>query len=160
MMNKEHIATAKGMNLGISRKFAVEIGRFIKRKKVSKVKTLLEGVIEIKVAVPFTKYHFDLGHKKGSIGPGRFPVSAAKEILYLVKSAEMNAINKNFDMENVYVSNVLVGMGNTTHRAGRLRGRLAKKTHVEIILEEKEVKKEDKKKVQKKWLKENLSQRK
>lgn len=150
MDNKEHIATAKGMNLGISRKFAVEIGRFIKRKKLAKVKTLLKGVMEVKVAVPFTKYNFDLGHKRGSIGPGRFPVSAAKEILYLVKSAEMNAINKNFNMDNVYVTNVLVGMGNTTHRAGRLRGRLAKKTHVQIVLEEKEIKKEGNKKVQEK----------
>ncbi len=150
MMNKEHIATAKGMNLGISRKFAVEIGRFIKGKKLSRAKILLEGVIVQDVAVPFTKYNFDLGHKRGSVGPGRFPVKASKEILYLIKSAEMNAINKNFDIENIYVNNILVGKGSTTNRGGRARGRQAKRTHIEIILEEKEKKQEDKKKVQKK----------
>src|SRR3989338_6593868 len=113
MENKEHIATAKGENLGISRKFAVE------------------------VAVPFRKYHMDLGHKRGSIGPGRFPAKVAKEMLRLLNSAEKNALNKGLDLESLYVARVVANKGNTQMKPGRHRGRKAKRTHIEITLGEK-----------------------
>ena len=145
MEKSEHTATARGSNIGISTKFTVEVAKFIKGKNVEKAKTLLEEVIQKKTAVPFTRFTFDLGHKRGSVGPGRYPVKAAEEILALLRSAEMNAGNKGLDMNNLYVASAIASKGNTQMRPGRHRGRHAKRTHFVITLAEKEIKKTDKK---------------
>jgi len=145
MENNAHIATAKGENLRISRKFAVEVATFIRGKALADAKKKMENVMALKVAVPFRKYHMDLGHKRGPMGPGRFPANVAKEILHLLKSAEMNALNKGLDAESLYVLRIVANRGNTQMKPGRLRGRKAKRTHIEITLAEKEKKKTEKK---------------
>ena len=145
MEHNAHIATAKGENLRISRKLAVEVATFIRGKTLTDAKKKMENVMALKVAVPFRKYHMDLGHKKGHIGPGRFPSNVAKEVLRLLKSAEMNAVNKGLDAESLYVSRIVSHRGNTQMKPGRLRGRKAKRTHIEITLTEKEKKKTEKK---------------
>jgi large subunit ribosomal protein L22 len=145
MITNEHLATARGSNLGISTKFAREIGKFVCGKKVSTAKKLLNEVIDLKIAVPFKRYNFDLGHKRGSVGPARFPVKAAKEMLNIIESAEMNATNKGLDEDNLYVYRVISNKGSTQFKAGRHRGRHAKRTHIQVYLAEKERKKEEKK---------------
>lgn len=150
MEKNEHTATAKGENLGISRKFAVEVTGFIRGRTLVDAKKKMEDVIALKVAVPFKRYHMDLGHKRGPMGPGRFPGKVAKEVLLLLKSAEMNAENKGLDKESLYVSRAVAHKGSTQMKAGRHRGRHAKRTHIEIALAEKEKKKDLKKTVQKK----------
>ena len=145
MEHNVHIATAKGENLRISRKFAVEVATFIRGKSLADAKKKMEGVMALKVAVPFRKYHMDLGHKRGHLGPGRFPAHVAKEVLLLLKSAEMNALNKGLDGESLYVFRVVANKGNTQMKPGRHRGRKAKRTHIEITLVEKEKKKTEKK---------------
>ncbi len=149
MENKEHIATAKGENLSISRKFAVEVTGFIRGRTLVDAKKKMEDVIALKVAVPFKRYHMDLGHKRGSIGPGRFPSKVAKEILRLLNSAEMNAQNRGLDIESLFVSRAVANKGSTQMKAGRFRGRHAKRTHIEIALAEKEKKKTEQKKEKK-----------
>ena len=146
MENKEHIATAKGENLGISRKFAIEVATFIRGKSLTLAKKNMRDVMALKVAVPFRTYHMDLGHKKGHLGPGRFPTKVAKEILRLLNSAEMNALDKGLDMESLYVARVVANKGNTQMKPGRHRGRRAKRTHIEITLAEKEKKETNKSK--------------
>ncbi|MBS3170281.1 50S ribosomal protein L22 [Candidatus Woesearchaeota archaeon] len=150
MTENEHIATARGTNLGISTKFATEIARFVRGKSLVKAKKELNGVLEQKVAVPFKRYIFDLGHKRGASGPGRYPIKATKEILVLLESAEANAENKGLDKELLYVQNVIANKGTTQVRAGRKRARHTKRTHVQVILVEKEKKKEEKSKEEKK----------
>ncbi len=145
MENKQHIATAKGENLALSRKFAVEVATFIRGKSLADAKKKMQDVMTLTVAVPFRKYHMDLGHKPGPMGPGRFPVKVAKEMLRLLNSAEMNALNKGLDLESLYVARVVANKGNTQMKPGRHRGRKAKRTHIEITLAEKEKKKTEKK---------------
>ena len=142
MENKQHIATAKGENLGLSRKFAVEVATFIRGKSLADAKKKMQDVMTLKVAVPFRKYHMDLGHKPGPMGPGRFPTKVAKEMLRLLNSAEMNALNKGLDIDSLYVARVVANKGNTQMKPGRHRGRKAKRTHIEITLAEKEKKKQ------------------
>ncbi|MDP3728811.1 MAG: 50S ribosomal protein L22 [bacterium] len=149
MEDKQHIASAKGENLNISRKFAVEVTSFIRGKTLVDAKKKMENVIALTVAVPFKRYHMDLGHKRGHLGPGRFPTKVAKEILRLLNSAEMNAQNKGLDIDSLYVSRAVANKGNTQMKAGRHRGRHAKRTHIEIALAEKEKKKIEKKEAKK-----------
>src|SRR3989338_4110817 len=73
MEDTQHIASARGNNIGISRKFAVEVAGFLRGKNLADAKKKMEDVIALKVAVPFKRYHMDLGHKRGPMGPGRFP---------------------------------------------------------------------------------------
>lgn len=150
MTENEQIATARGTNLGISTKFAMEVARFVRGKSLIKAKKDLENVLLQKVAVPFKRYHFDLGHKRGASGPGRYPLKTTQEILTLLESAEANADNKGLDKESLYVKSIITNKGSTQVRAGRKRARHAKRTHVEIILAEKEKKKEEKKEKDKK----------
>ena len=142
MEERQHIASARGNNFDVSTKFAVEVATFIRGKNLAAAKKLIQGVIDKTVAVPFKRYHMDLGHKRGSIGPGRYPVKVAEEVLKLLNSAEMNATNKGLDIDSLYISKVIANKGNTQMRPGRHRGRHAKRTHIELILVEREKKKE------------------
>lgn len=144
MGNNKHIASARGNNIRVSRKFAVEVAGFLRGRSLTDAKKKMEGVIALKVAVPFKRYHMDLGHKRGPMGPGRFPVHVAREVLLLLKSAEMNAQNKGLDIDSLYISHIVANKGNTQMKAGRLRGRHAKRTHIELVLAEKEKKKAEK----------------
>lgn len=148
MAEEEHIASAFGRNLDISKKHSVEIGKFIRYRDLSKAKSLLENVILKKVAVPFTKYNRDVGHKKGKIAAGRYPVKAATKILGLLNSAESNAEDKGLDVDNLFVSEFISNKGNGAMHHGRKGSREMKRTHVYIALEEKEEEKpkEEKKK--------------
>ncbi len=148
-MDREHQAIARGTNLAISKKFCVEIAKFIRGRDLDKAKGLMNGVISKSVAVPFTKHNRDLGHKPGRIAAGRYPVKAAKVVLSLLEAAEMNAMNKGLDSEALYVAEIMANKGTGQMKGGRQRGREAKRTHIDIVLMEREGKKKAKKKEEK-----------
>ena len=102
-MAEKMSATAKGMSLPISRKQAVEVCRFIKRRDIAAVRRRLNRVLELKMAVPSTKFKRDIPHRSGSVGPGRFPIKAAKAILDVVNSAVSNAENKGMKASSLYI---------------------------------------------------------
>lgn len=129
-------AIANGINLGISRKESVEICRLIRNKPVDKAKKILERVIEKKEAVPYKRYLMSVPHRKGKIGPGRYPVKASEKILLLIKSAEANAENKGMS-KNLVISHISAHKGETQSRYGRKMGKKAKRTHIKIIVKEK-----------------------
>lgn len=135
MENKE--AMARGNDLPVSWKSVVMVGNFIRGKTVAKSKTLLEQVIKMKVAVPFTKFNKDRGHKKGEIAAGRYPVKTAQEVLNLLNSAESNAINLGMDAGNLVVSRFIGNQGPTSWRFGRKRRRQAKRSHIQLFVAEK-----------------------
>jgi len=129
-------AIANGMNIGISRKESVEICRLIRNKPVEKAKKILEKVIEKKVAVPYKRYLGSVPHRKGNIGPGRYPIKASQKILSLIKSAEANAEQKGMS-KNLLISHISAHKGETQSRYGRKMGKKAKRTHIKIIIKEK-----------------------
>lgn len=135
MEHKE--AMARGNDLPVSWKSVVMVGNFIRGKTVAKSKILLGQVIKMKVAVPFTKFNKDRGHKKGEIAAGRYPVKTAQEVLNLLESAESNAVNLGMDAGNLVVSRFIGNQGPTSWRFGRKRRRQTKRSHIEIFLAEK-----------------------
>ncbi len=139
-MEKAHIATAKGMNLPLSRKHSVEVASFIRGKEVSKVKKMLDKVLKKESAVPFKRFNRDKGHKRG-MAAGRFPENSTKAILSLIESAEANAQNKGLNTQSLVLSSIIVNQGTTQWRHGRQRRRQAKRCHIEVALTEKEEKK-------------------
>ncbi|HII15288.1 MAG TPA: 50S ribosomal protein L22 [Nanoarchaeota archaeon] len=138
------MAKAKGLSLPISRKQAVEVCRFIKKRDVASARKRLERVMALKMAVPSTKFKRDIPHRSGSVGPGRFPIKAAEAILGILNSAVSNAENKGMKASSLYISMASACKGPTAWRYGRLSRRHAKRTHVELWLEEAAEKKQEK----------------
>ncbi len=130
----ENSAKAVGLALPISRKQCVNICNTLRGMNVQKAKKLLEQVIDKKKAISYTVYNKNTGHKAG-MGPGSYPVTACQNILGLLKSAEANAQFKGLSTGNLVIRNASAQKGPSTYHFGRQRTK-AKRTHVELVLEE------------------------
>lgn len=118
-------------NVPISKKYSVEICRFIKGKTIEKAIRELEEVLKHKKAVPMKQ---ESPHKKGkNIVGGRYPKNATEHFIKILKSAAANA-NAN-GIENPFISGAIANF------AYRPRGRFGrwqrKRTHINIIASEK-----------------------
>jgi len=140
-MESENTVKASGINLPISRKHAVEVCNWIRKKNTAKAKEMLNNVIKKKVAVPFRRFNRDVGHKRGKIAAGRYPKKCCTYMLKLIESAEANAQNKGLNKEGLFIKSLVPNQGSSIMRYGRRRGIMAKRTHIDIVLEERSVKK-------------------
>ena len=145
--DKEHMARSYGRELSVSKKYAVEICKFIRNKNLEKAKKILQDVVDLKKAIPFTRFNKDLGHKK-KIGPGKYPVKTAEQILKMFKELEANAQQKGLSTANLQIVHISAKKGSAQWRYGRKRRRRMKRTNIEIVVEEKTPK--EKKKVEEK----------
>ena len=132
----EHMARAAGVALPISFKQSVEISSFIKNKSTSEAKKLLQNVTEKKIAIPFTRYNWDLGHKK-KIGPGRYPEKASKTFIKLIEDVEANAQFKGLNTSNLMIAHISAHKAGKAWHYGRKTRRKMKRTNLEIFVEEK-----------------------
>ncbi|MBW2988985.1 50S ribosomal protein L22 [Candidatus Woesearchaeota archaeon] len=138
--DKENMARAVGRSIPISTKFSVEICNLIRNKKTGRAKEILKNVIAGKEAIEFKRFKRDLSHKKG-MGPGRYPKNASIEILKLIECAEANAQFKGINTSDLYIPHINAQLASRPWRYGRQRRRKAKRTHIEIIVQESENKK-------------------
>ncbi|MBR9691213.1 50S ribosomal protein L22, partial [Candidatus Woesearchaeota archaeon] len=136
--NQEHMAKATGRSLPISPKQSVEICNFIRNKNLQRAKKILDDVILEKIPVPYKRYNRSIGHKTGKLSVGRYPIKACKQILSILKSAESNAQTKGLNTSNLVITSLIANKGSKQYRYGRQRGRRMKRTHIEVVLEEKE----------------------
>jgi len=138
-------AKAYGRDLGISTKKSVEICNNIRGKKLTKAEQILEKAITKERPIVMKRYIRDAAHKKG-MATGKYPVKAANSILKILKNAESNAQNKGLSTKDMVVQHVVAHKASTPWRYGRQRRRKTKRTHIEIVLLEKKLPKEAKKK--------------
>ena len=134
--NKENMARALGSALPISFKQSVEICSFIKNKSAADAKKILGNVVEKKSAIPFTRFNFDLSHKK-KIGPGRYPEKASKQFIKLIEEVEANAQFKGLNTSNLVITHISAHNSGKAWHYGRKSRRRMKRTNVEIVIEEK-----------------------
>ncbi len=148
MTTDMHSASVMGKDLSISTKQAIVISKYIRGKKLSWVKERLGKVLEFEVAVPFTVRKKGIGHRKGHMSSGRYPQKATKEVMKLIKSVEANAQNKGLDTNELYISEIIPNKASRPRHPGRQLGTRMRRTHLEIIVEEriKEKKTENKEK--------------
>jgi len=133
-------AKAIGRDMPVSPKMSREICGMIRGMKVETAVSALEGVIELKRAVPLKRYNKRVSHKKGT-GPGRYPQKAAKAILGVVQSAVTNAEYKGLDAETMVISTVSASRGRTIPgHMPRAHGRATQwdqnTVNIEVIIEE------------------------
>jgi len=145
----EHTARAMGVNLPISRKNAIEICNFIRSRNTEKAKKILKNTIEMKQPIPFTRFNWNVGHRRGKMASGRYPIKASEQILRLIDQVETNAQDKGLDTNNLVIRHINAHKGETAWHFGRKRRRRMKRTNLEIIVEEKESKKENHKETRK-----------
>ncbi|MBI2656888.1 50S ribosomal protein L22 [Candidatus Woesearchaeota archaeon] len=140
--NEEHMARAIGMAMPISFKQSVEICSFIRKKNVNDAKKILQNVVEKKFAIPFKRYNFDLGHKKGT-GPARYPEKASRELIKLIENVEANAQFRGLNTSNLVIAHISAHKAGKAWHYGRKSRRKMKRTTIEIIVEEKAKKAEN-----------------
>ena len=121
-------------------KFAREVAGMIRGMKVDTARQALEDVIDKKRAVPLKRYNKRVSHKPG-VGPGRYPVKAAKAILGVLDSAASNAEYKGLDVSNMAIATISVARGRTIPgHMPRAHGRATQwnqeTVNLEIIIEE------------------------
>ena len=143
----ENAAKSVGISLEISTKKSIEICNAIRGKPLTKAKKILQDAAAIKIPIPMKIYNDNTGHKAG-MAAGRYAVNACQKILLVLESAEANAQAKGLATNNLVVKHVSAQQGPKTWHYGRHRRREAKRTHIEVILNE--VKNIEKKKETKK----------
>jgi large subunit ribosomal protein L22 len=130
---KKEFAVVNAVNVPVSTKYAVEICKFIKKKKIGDAIRDLEEVIAKKKHIPMIG---EYGHKHGrgkiASGAGKYPVDASKHFIVLLKSLSGNA-NAN-DMNEPYVAEA------NANKAPRPMGRFGrwerKRSHVKLVARE------------------------
>ncbi len=130
----------RGVDLSISTKHSIEICNFIRHKPIDKVRNYLELVLQEKEALPLRRFHKDRGHRRGNMGPGFYPKKATKEFISLLDSLKANAQNQGLNPTDLVISRAIANKASIPHRYGRQRGIKAKRTHIEIVAEEKSTK--------------------
>lgn len=134
--NKENMAKAKSLSLPLSPKHCIEIFNFIRNKEVKEAKKILTRVINKEAAIPFRRFNGDVGHKKG-MAAGRFPEKSSKGIIKLLEAAEANAQFKGLNTSDLVIRHICANRAAKTMRYGRKRSRRAKRTSIEVVVEEK-----------------------
>jgi len=132
----ENDAAAVGMALPISTKQAIEICTFIRGKKLERAKVIMDNVINEREAIPFKRFTDGIGHRKGSLAGGRYPMKACTEILKMLNSAQANAQFKGLSSSDLIVRHISAQRASTTWHYGRRRAK-AKRTTIELVLTEK-----------------------
>lgn len=135
---KENMARAMGKHLDLSTKDAIEIANFLRGKSTEKAKAILNRVFEYTQAIPYKRFTNGLGHRPGKgIAAGRYPQKASKHFLDLIEQAEANAQSKGLSSD-LMIIHLAAQKGPTTWHYGRQRRRQAKRTHLEIVVQEME----------------------
>jgi large subunit ribosomal protein L22 len=130
-------ATARLKNARISTKASIELANHIRGHTTKNAKEVLHQVINKDKAVPFKRFTDGVGHKKGAMDAGRFPVKASEAFLELIRNAENNAENQGLSTDLV-ITHLSVNRGTTQRNYGRQRGRTRKATHVDLTVTEQE----------------------
>ncbi len=137
----EKSAIAKGVDLNISLKDSVNIAHHLRGKKLTHAREIIDRAIKKEIPIPYFRYLDSVSHRKGKVGPGRFPVKALKAFRDVLDNAEANAEFKNLDTGNLVIVHISAYKGrmikNYTPKAyGRSGGLNRDLITLEVVLEE------------------------
>ena len=108
---KEHSARAMALDLPISTKQSIEICSAIRSKPLEKAKEILKRVIKLKTPIPFKRFKLNVGHKRGPLAAGRYPIKASEYILKLLNQVETNAQDKGLNTDNLVIKHIKADYG-------------------------------------------------
>ncbi len=143
--NEKKSAKAIAKNQPVSTKYATELCREMKNKKLSNVEKRLQRIIEKKEFLPLRTYNKKVAHRKGDsvsgVKSGRFPEKLCKITTTLLESVKANADFKGLDSENLLITHCFASRGfgrRSVQPKGHISGkrRRSKSTHIEVIVTE------------------------
>ncbi len=143
--DEKKVTKAIAKNQRASLKYATELVREIKGKRVSKVEEVLNRILEKKEFLPLRRYKKKIGHRKGkaksSTKTGRYPIRTVNVFLNLLNTVKANADYKGLDAENLVITHAFASQGFrriSYQSQGRISGkrRRKKSIHLEIIARE------------------------
>ncbi|MEM2636869.1 MAG: 50S ribosomal protein L22 [Candidatus Korarchaeota archaeon] len=139
----EDTAKARGLDLPISPRAAVEVCRAIIGKKIPEAKKLLQDIISLKTPIPFRRHYKKRGHKSQLTGwpAGGYPTKAARFILKILENLENNAEQKELDPEQMVIIHASTKKGFTRKKYlprafGRATPYFGTTVHCEIVAEQ------------------------
>jgi len=140
--DSETTSRAIGKEIGVSPKHCREVCKELTGMKVEDAKRYLKGIMDLKVAVPYSRFKMWL-NPKPKVGPGRYPKKAAKAIFRVLESAQSNAEYKGLDADNMKIKVAAAHRGRIQKAyMPRAQGRSTpwneQTTNIEIVLEEAE----------------------
>jgi large subunit ribosomal protein L22 len=133
--SEENTVKAVGRNIGISPKQSIEICKYVRGRTLAQAKMMLRQAIDMKRAVPFTRFSNGLGHKPG-MSAGRYNPKACSEIMKVIESAEANAKNKGYNTADLKLVHIAMQIGPLNRHQGRQRRSIFKNSHIEVVLQE------------------------
>lgn len=118
---KKEEAIAIGRNLPISLKHSMYISTFIKQRSIDQAMNALEEVAALRRAVPFKG---EIPHRsEPGMMSGRYPQSAAKEFIHVLKNLKGNAIANGLDLEKTKISYACPSWAARPMRRGGRKGK-------------------------------------
>ncbi|CEP07135.1 hypothetical protein [Parasitella parasitica] len=145
--NPAKAAKSRGSYLRVHFKNTHEVAAAVKGLKLSKAYAYLNNVTEHKQVIPFRRFNGGVGRasqaKEFGTTQGRWPVKSVKFVTDLLKNAESNAEAKGLNVEELYISSIVVNQApkhrRRTYRAhGRINPFMSSPSHIEVVLTEKD----------------------
>ncbi|MDP7545494.1 MAG: 50S ribosomal protein L22 [Anaerolineales bacterium] len=141
----DNLAIARVTGADIHHKHCVQIARKIKGMYAGSAIEFLEDVIAKRKAVPYVVRHRGgrggntmAGHRKGKMGPGRYPRNASRVFIKLIESAMDNARQHHEDIEaeEMQITHVAAHRGEIVRNMRpRARGRATASNHYKVNIE-------------------------
>tara|TARA_Y100001960_G_C14435417_1_gene709892 strand:+ start:53 stop:586 length:534 start_codon:yes stop_codon:yes gene_type:complete len=145
LLDGERLATARITGAHVHHKHCVQIARKIKGMYAGTAIEFLQDVIAKRKAVPYVVRHRKgrggntmAGHRKGKMGPGRYPRNASQVYIKLIESAMDNARQHHEDIEaeEMLITHVAAHRGQISRNMRpRARGRATASNHYQVNLE-------------------------
>jgi large subunit ribosomal protein L22 len=158
LLQGSRLATARTVNADLHVKHLFEIARAIKHRTAGSAIEFLHNVLKIDsdrpdirrkaAAVPFTLGSGNLkrkrsgpsmvGHRRGKMGPGRYPVKASRLMIKLIESCMENARHQyeDIDPEEMVITHCAAHRGPIKRGwIPRARGRASPSNHYRVNLE-------------------------
>jgi len=113
--NEKKVAKAIAKNQPVSTKYAIELCREIRMKRLSSVESRLQRIMQKQEFLPLRQYNKKVAHRKGNsvsgVKSGRFPVRLCSVFLKLLESVKANADFKGLDSENLVITHCFASRG-------------------------------------------------
>ena len=145
LLEGSNLVSARAVNIDCHHKHCYHIAKAIRGMNADLAIQYLEDVIDKKRAIPYQRRsrkgrggNTMAGHRKGKMGPGKFPNKASKEFIKLINSAMDNARQRydTIDPEDMIITHVAAHIGQvSTNWRPRAMGRASPSNHYQVNLE-------------------------
>ena len=145
LLEGSNLVTARAVNIDMHHKHCYHIAKALRGMNAASAISYLEDVIDKKRAVPYVRRsrrgrggNTMAGHRKGKMGPGKYPNKASKEFIKLINSAMENARQRfdTIDPEDMTITHLAAHRGQIArHFRPRAQGRATPKNHYQVNLE-------------------------